>query len=544
MKINRSFFLATAALLVVLTFAACGFGGSDRPLESAFSKDSSMVFVIDNTSDQQAASLTKVIDQFPATGLLGEAKQFFDNKLKGENLSWDQDVAPILAGKWKIGFSLDLSKKVGVFAGKFAGSNQIPVLLNKLIADGTGFWKSVKYEKNGGVEYWTEDLNGIYLALDRDILIVAKSDDDRKIAVKSVDDDNGLDQNSEFKDYTAKSAGRLAYVYVGNIAGFVGGRAGNLMEAFVEAIVVEDGFKIFRTTNFDPKGDAVKTFMLNPDYKISLADKVNSKGLFFYTESSNFEDGILGELVRGLNDGVTATYIEKVKFLLNSPHAIAISDKGNYLPAIALYFQLKNEDAVQAKQLLTDFDGYVDQVILEINKADPAVQGQASFIKKDVVAVSGGALHKVYVDWKAVPESLISEWSAKSGIDVTSVKNEFYYGLMGDNVFVVAWYPNFPAIYGQEVLSQNADYQDAFKQLDSGYGMSVTYVNTKSLVSFADEFLKMVVTMDGGTDADKALTLGYADLAKKIMGTIKFYVASSGYKDGQISAESFVKVAK
>jgi hypothetical protein len=292
-----------------------------------------------------------------------------------------------------------------------------------------------------------------------------------------------------------------------------------------------------------------------------MADDVVNNGKAGAVDSGSLQTNVLGALGMGDSEdvlidpstsietsgslrGLIGAFVQKIKFLLDSPHAISISDKGNFLPAIAFYFQLKNDDVEKAKSLLTDFDAYVDEVVLEVNKVMPAAEGQTSSIKKDLIVANGGALHKVFVDWKAVPQAIITDWSTKSGIDVTSVKNEFYYGLMGDNVFVIAWYPDFPEAYGKDVLSQDADYKEAFGKLGSGYGMSVSYVNTKSLVTFLDKFLKMAVTMDTADGADGNVALGYVQIAEKFISTIRWNIASSGYKDGQLSSESFMKIEK
>lgn len=594
--------------LTVLTFTSCGFGKSkDRSLEAAFSQDASMVFVADYTSDNQVANLNKVISQFPTMGTVDTYKKLFDEKISGQNLSWDQDLGPIFKGKWKAGFSVtfpegnDLSKGDIVFAGKFSESKQITTLLTKLIANGAGFWKTVKYEKNDGVEYWTDDSGKIYLALDKDIFVISKTAEERKATIKRIDNNDGLDQDSQFKNYISKSTDRLMYGYVSSkiydpenifFMRLFGEKYMKLLEAmkgnFVEVVVTEDGLKFLSKTDIDPKNAGFDIFVPNPDYKISLIDKVNSKGLFYYTEASGFAGGILELLMADdvlnadkaddvdggslqtnvlgalgmvdsseeLSDPATtvkpsgslrdlmSAFIQKIKFLLDSPHAISISDKGNFLPAIAFYFQLKNDDVEEAKGLLTDFDAYVDEIVLEVNKMMPVAEGQTSSIKKDLIVSNGGALHKVFVDWEAVPQAIITDWSTKSGIDVTSVKNEFYYGLMGDNVFVLAWYPDFADVYGKDVLSQDADYMEAFSKLGSGYGMSVSYVNTKPLVIFLDKFLKMAVTLDSADGVGSDVTLGYIQVAEKFISTVKYAVASSGYKDGQINAESFMKIEK
>ncbi len=596
MKNSRRFFFAGVMSLVVLTLAACGFGKSgNRDLEAAFPKDGAMIFVVDYTSDKQAANLERMINQFPTTGLIGMYKKLFNGSLKAANLSWEEDLVPIFKGKWKAGISVtsgDLGEMI--FAGKFEESSKISVLIGKLIASGEGFWKDVKYEKDDGVEYWTNDSGSVYLALSRDIFVIGKSGDDRKAAMKRIAKNDGLNKNQEFKDYVSKSEGRIFYMFQSGtlfnsgIGKVFGEKYAEVLQAlkstFAEMVMVEDGLRSYYGSSIDENNPGFSVLVPSPNYKISLVDKVNSKGLFYYSESVGFMSILLDSLVEkepsvspdeaeasvqsgflqtsvlgglGIEPGEKATadssgglkelissFVQKIKFLLDSPHAISISDRENFLPAIAFYFQLQDDDLEKAKNLLVDFDGYVDEIILEVNKLIPAIEGQTSFMKKDIAAVNGGALHKVFVDWKSVPQDSIAEWSMLSGIDVTSVKNEFYYGLMGDGVFVVAWYPDFPTFYGQNVLSQDADYKEAFGQLKNNYDRSVSYLNTKPLVIFMDKFLKMAVTMNTTDGLGQDIALGYVKLAEKFIGTVKYFVASSGYEDGHLSSESFVRIEK
>jgi|GEM_PF-2384657 len=599
MKNRRRFFLVSIIGVAAFTLSACGFGKSDKPLESAFSKDAMITMVFDYTNDGQKLNFERIFEQFPTTGFVKMYVNLFQQKIKDTNISLDDDLAPIFKGKWEIGFSVIASKDSVnsvpnlVVAGKFAEIDKVKALLNKLVNNAQGFWQNVKYEKKDGVEYWTGSLSNVYLAIDGDLLIITKTDDYRKAAIERVENNDGLNKNDKFKQYLVKYPDRLMYMYVNKgsdiaaksiIADAFGQRYKDKLSArsnsFMNFVATDDGFKTFFDSDIDSNSVGFKYSVSVPDYKLALINKVNSKGLFYYSESSSLMNGFFGDLVGAaenaevnskqapdnsvknsslqtdvlgaLGSVVTDTspvakitsFADKIRFILDAPNAIAIYDKGNILPAISFYFQLKAEDADKAKQFLADFDGYVDQVITEIGKVVNPVEGQGGFIKKDVVAISGGALHKVYVDWKAAPQNLINDWSAKSGIDVTSVKNEFYYGLMGDNVFAIAWYPNFPEEYGKDVIAQNADYQEAFGRLDGSYGMSVLYLNTKSLISFLDRFLQLAVNVESTSNVGKDLTIGYVKLLEKFIGTVKYGIASSKYKNGSISSMEVVKIEK
>lgn len=603
------------AFMVVSSFflVACNFGKSgDRDVEAAFSKDSAIVMIADFSDGTQVENFNNLVDQFPTTGFMGFLPKAFDaNGVEGD-LSWKEDVAPILAAEWKVGFGIgtvggedfkETDSVDFVFAAKFSESEKVKALLNKFMATKKGFWANVEYEKDAGVEYWTEPSSSLYLAFSKDVFVATPKEEGRKAAVDRLNKNEGLNKNSNFEVFDKKIGGGF-FTYYFDVKAFgldklkaangvdfgnnIGEMLSTMDDAYMGFFAEKDGFVSLTEMNVDEKSKGFKYFLSNPNYKISLINKVNSKGLFLYVENASLKDGFLGYLIDGSEggenevsvkengeevvddslqtnvfaalgvsnnpvlsekslssafDGELLVFLKKIDVLLSSPYAISISDKENYLPAIAFYFQLKDADVQNAKNLVADVDVYVDKVVAEINKIVSKGEGQ-SFIKKEILAANGGALHKVYVDWKSAPQDLITEWSMKSGIDVTSVKNEFYYGLMGDNVFVLAWYPDFPTIYGQDVIANDADYKEAFAKLGDGYGMSVSYFNTKSLITFADKFLKMAVSMNTTDGIGKDLALGYVKLAEKFIGTMQYSISSTKYKDGKVNAKGFVRIKK
>lgn len=581
-----------------LTLVSCGFGKSgERSVESAFSKNSMLVMTIDFSDNTQVKNFNSLVDQFPTTGFMGFIPKAFDAQVKADGFTWKEDVQPILDGEWKIGVGMSLPSKEAIkknadpkliFAAKFSETAKVKDLLEKLMAKKNGIFAYVKYEKKDGVEYWINASSKFYLALDKGVFVTAPNEAAMREGVKTLDENDGLDKSENFKSHSKKMGGGFMTSYFNTKSILdsadpedeIGKGLVEMFETMTDSysgIFAEvDGFRAMGSVSVNEKSSGFKKFLLDPNYKLSLIDKVNGKGLFFYVEGGSLKNGFVSYLLEAGNAAenptaenttgnslqtsvfgalgadapssiidVSATsnppygkileFLKKIDVLLSSPFAISISDKENYLPAMAFYFQLKADDVAKGKQLITDFDSYADEVITLLNK---------DFVKKDVIVVNGAALHKVYVDWKAVPQEMINEWSTASGVNVTTVKNEFYYGLMSDNVFVIAWYPDFPTTYGQDVLSQNADYKEAFNKLGDGYGMSVSYFNTKSLITFIDKFLVAFTTLSADDPVKRDLALGYMKLAEKFIGTVKYSISSSIYKDGQMNAKSFMRIQK
>ncbi len=538
-------------------------------MEAAFPKESVLVMVADFTDGEQVDNFNTLIAAFPTTGFgklfsSGFNEAFDNNKAE---VSWSKDVAPIFKGKWKAGMAMDESSfnpgeknpKIYLVA-ELSESEALKNFLNKLMKNGTGSWKDIKYEKNDGVEYWTNDFSKIYLALDGHVFVVAVSEAERKAAIERLEGGGGFSPDDSRKVMN-QDGFFYYYLTLGGLKGVLaesfGGGYLKLIETFDNGGVVisarRGGFMMEGATNlmgFDSGKIEWKDFYVNPDYKLSLLNKVNSKGLFYYTEASSLKAGIFNFLFYGNDiapvvktDNGIYTYLRDLKLeaqpflqkfdvLLRSPYALSISDKESFLPAIALYFQLEPGDVEGAKVLLNDFDGYIAQF-----------GDQLGFLKKDVMAVNGGALHKLYVDWAQVSQKDRNKWSDELGIDVTTLKNELYYGLMGDNVFVLAWYPNFPEEYGQDPLSKNEKYLEAVKKLGDTYGSTVSYISTESFLNFTDRFVqvwKASLSDFQGAEVESVYKLYF----RKLVGAVKYIVSSGVFKEKEIGMKAFVRIEK
>lgn len=537
--------------LVVFVFSACGRKSLNRSLEEVFHKDAPMVVILDFTDNIQQANFNKLVAEFPTTGFGKLFINGFDSKLEDSQISWDKDIAPIFKGKWSLGFATDQdlsdhSKKPDhlYFAGKFSEIKAVKSLLNKSAAGKVGYWENVEYEKNDGVEYWTNNSSQVYLAIDDDIFLIANSDEARKSAV------NRLEKGLDSFDGSKMSKDGFVRVYAKNnfsnpsetmAVKLFGQRYLKMLEAvkffIVNVSALEGGFKAVAFSEVEI--NAFKDLGVNPDYRVSLIDKVNSKGLIYYGEGSSMKAEIWGyllpdesdsdkKLLQGFFSDSDKQILKKLDPFFSVPYAIAISDRESFLPAVAVYFQFDEKDAEKAKVLSADFDGYVDEVIKELT---------VGFLKKDLVAVKGGALHKVYFDWKALPIS------QSFGIDLTSMKTEFYYGLMGDNVFVLALYTDFPNDYGQNPLSADPQYLDAVKKLGDIYGSSVSYLNTAPFLTYIDRFIPLIKA-DMPEFQGSQMESMYKFFVRNFIGTMKYFIASDIFKGGQFEGVAFLKIEK
>ncbi|MEK7085565.1 MAG: hypothetical protein AAB953_00940, partial [Patescibacteria group bacterium] len=426
-----------------------------------------------------------------------------------------------------------------------------------------------------GIDYWRNEKENFYAAFYGDLFFMTTSKERRDAAIKRIESGEGFNKNEKFALKANNLASKnLGYVFVD--AKFFSDFYGKLFEAIDKSLVEQiagmgdvfafwsaeaDGFRIASSTAFDQESEVAKKMLPDEDYKVGLIDKINGDGVFLYFENAG-SGGQADYLIKMLESDIAKGYagddskvdysggmfkkftsfLQKIKVLLDSPVAFVMSDSGAMLPTISLYFQLEEKNTGEAKNLITDLDEYVDKLIVEADKMEKEAGGNPGVLKKSIEVTGGGGLRKLYVDWTAFSESEKSLFSGQvPGFDFTTTKVELYYGLTGDNVFVLAFHPDFPDFYGKNPLSQNKDYQEAIAKLGDIYGFSVSYIRIDVALKFAERLLNFYVA--GGLAPEEMMT-SYDLYGRRFVGTIKYMVGSSIFKDGVVDQSFFARIEK
>ncbi|MBI2634486.1 hypothetical protein HYW82_02330 [Candidatus Peregrinibacteria bacterium] len=549
-------------------FAGCG-GKSGLEPEALFPEDAGLVFVLDNSNEQQRDQLEEIMDRFPETGFWKKyAVPAIDENLKaseGYKLSYKKHLKPVLKGKWKLAvsianFSVEEDMADVYVVVKSDKANKFKDLLSPQL-DGEG----IQYKKDGDYEYWTNVDGRFYAARYKDLFLIASNEEALEGMKARVDGGKSFADNADVKNRIASLAeGNMGYAYV-NSADFADYLAaiyaefgmGQYFENYVGAI--GDSYSVWGVSDYGFFGLSEADIADNPDQLekvmpgytqgLNFVNKVNSDGLIAYFESYGagvvmhaFINGILTAVYSG-GDGysqVSAEFLDLMNFvqrflsLLDDSFAFTFSNTGGFTPSVALYFQLDEADKEEGAKLVEKFDAYIVKVLDELKNGPMGNETPVYALKKDVEIVNGGTLHKIYLDFEALAVGQsAAEFKVFENI-MGKQKFEFFYGITGDNVLVLAFYPDFEEVYGKNVLANDEKFKKALG--DADVVNSVTYFQVDPLLGIFGMYVN-IARLSGNPDLWQAYDL----YVKKIMGAIEYLIAYA-YVGGDVLRSNFQMV--
>lgn len=572
-----------ATLSGLVLFAACG-SGKDINVESVLPEDSGMVFVLDYSAGDQIDKFKNLLDKFPETDIFDKILEEYKNTQKEDEPSYEKDIKPILDSEWKVVVGLNFNKEVassedfsnlqpgdvGVFvAGEFAEADKVEELTNT-------YGDGLKYKEDDNVKYWTDEASDVYLARYEDVFFITNTESGRIAALDRLESGE-IEFKSQMENlpesnmgYLFLDFGRLGPLFKELYTSMGYGSIVNYFDAmgnvYVTWLAENDGIKIVSNAKISDAG----AFVTDPDYKVSLIENIPADGVFFYTEQSglgpSFEAFISGFLagyngaLRGesgvnldegeklyqgfLADSAAAAGISvaEIEGLLNSPFAFAMSDIGAYYPTAALYIKLGEDSVESAKKLNAVLDSYIDDMIVELDALLTSQGSEVSgLLKRDIELVGGGGLHKVYVDWKALSPELLAQVSAVPGFDITKTPIELYYGVTGDNMLVIAFYPDFAAAYDNEPLAEDEVYSEAVDKLGENYGYAVSYFRTQPLIDLFTRYFDIAKNTGFVSEIDEK---DYDLYVNQLIATFKYLISSAKLDGENLRSNAFVGIEK
>lgn len=572
---------------------------ADATLESALPKDSPFVFVLDYSNGDQIDAFRDLKDRFPETDLSEKFQALaFDPEVT--DIDYEHDIEPFLDGKWKIGIGMVFSEDINFetfeiegfgnfedfeiyIVGEFEESDAFEDFLNLSMEESYG--EDFDYEEDGEIKYWSNDDDLLYFVRYNDVFVLTNNPDSREGAVERMADGSGFNTNIETTQaVSALASENLGYFYMdfSVLAGFLTNfyasmgmtDFGKYFEGMDDVYAVwfadDDGIMIVSQNKvIDPA--FYEEFLPDGTYDLSLKDYVNGDGLIAFSESANFgsylqnfiqgfaagynsvdsgfDPGTLETNVLGSQDNSYQELLDELSSLgdvesedlgeiLNSPFAFAMSDVGGYIPTLAFYVQVDESQAENAKKLTAALDEYMDKIIVEFDNLMQQFGGtDIGLIKKDLEVVSGGGLHKLYVDWAAAsPETLSG--LALAGLSPDDLKIELYYGITGNNVFAVALYPDFQNSYGKNPVSEKEDFKEGFEKVGGSETFYISYFSFRPLIDIAGRYLEIVRNYGFILDEDMR---NFDLYGRQFAGTLKYFVGSTVYSEEDMMSKVYVR---
>ncbi len=533
-SISMKKFFVLAALSIVV-FSGCKFWpfGGEILTETALPKDSEFVVTIDHSDGDQVKRMKKLFDMLPDYGIgdLFEEDFLEDESLKKSGLDYKKDILPILEGDFKISLAVDFSK-----LGKEEG-----VVISVYTDEVSKMNNFLEKKKESGKFFYDKD---------GDIFVIAFTQMELDAGLKALKDGTGFSTDEDFKNASKNSKGNLGYVYFemgDNIKEFIanGDNAeiferlnlefGATKNIYMELVAKEDGFAFGGLGNLIADKELIAKNMPYFGKKLSLFDKVPLENPILYTEIPG-----MGQYLESFLPTVTEFFgisEDEIRGIFESNFSFAVGDSGEKYPTMSFYLDVDPQYVNAAKKMIGAIDTYGTEIMKEFEE----ILGVSGAINKNTIVVKGGGLYKLYVDFDKIPAELLANFGLISGLDVKKMNLELYYGLTGDNVLTVAFYPQFDKVYGEKIVGKDKDVVAAIDSVGNS-PFYAFFFSPEKLINFVDTNYYKIAKDNGliGDDSEK-----YYELVKNTMQTLKHFVSIySMPEDDQILFNSFLKFQK
>ncbi|MEK7673553.1 MAG: hypothetical protein AAB373_06760 [Patescibacteria group bacterium] len=561
----KKFVSITAVLVTTIVLSACKSKGPEVSLESLLPENSMMVMGVNFADGEQKDNLMHILKQFPDVGLAEKIATAANDELQEEDLTFEDDIKPILTGGWDLAAAFVFEKGAAEPEVSIVVRIDESKKLERLMKDAGD--ATVGYSEEGDFDLWTDAETDLYMGNMDDYWFVTNTEEGRSAIMAKLE--SGEAKVNSLESKVAEVKDNLGYFYF-DMANF-----GELLKADPSAADMpleifenfgavtgsvsaeKDGFAFKSSADFSNADEEFVKLLGMGDKKLTLIDKINGIGTIIYGEQATFAiaNVLLGYDVPVTNE-VTGEKIaadrikeEGAKFfgitpadfddLLNSNIAFRMGYAGdNYIPEIGFFVDMKdiNEDAVT--KIVDTLNVYFEQMEAEfmaMAEQQPELKGA---LKKDIVNVMGGGVHRMYIDTAVIPAEI------KAQMDMLGLKDpkiELNYGVTGDNVFVLALTPDFALGYGKGPLTDDADFKVAADKIGGVDGYAVSYVAVAPLVDLINDW----VAVSEKTGVVPASVKADINLyVNGFMSTFKYLISSNTYEDDISKGVGFLKIEK
>ncbi len=513
--------------VVGLFFNACSSGGDvikNVSPEIVFDKGSALVLSVDYTEIEQVKNVENLFAEFKKLKIWSEADielkyaEFVDEfNSKFDNLkAFDELFMPLYQSKWRLSVAMDGQDLENNEKGFYlAFKTDKGDLLGQMI----DYYFSHEYEEDGkkfssGVFYFWENINEqIYISQYGDLFFVTDSKKNRDRAVDRIKKDDGFNISDK--------TGALVNLFVDNQKFDIG--LDEYENLSVSLFAEGDGLKFIAKNKggyLKAEGDGLKLVEAVPGENVALYFESLLAGRWL-----NIFEGILDE--------------KDMIALEDTAVSFAFSNVDGLYPAVSIYFDVNVGNVEVLKSVDDGFDLFVDDVIKSLDNEFSAVVPDGGVFIKEEINNDKFLLKKVYLDKTKLPEEVLSKYADLLGGDLDGFKFEFYYGYVGQNLYVITLYPDFEAKYMGKKITGDEYYTYAVSKLAAVEGANIFYTNFLQLFDFLDKNTYLL----GEENLNFAISdFDYA-MARELLEKFQFVVASVEYEGGYEFVELFFGLA-
>lgn len=326
----------------------------------------------------------------------------------------------------------------------------------------------------------------------------------------------------------------------------------------------DEGIRFAGEMEVDGSKEDMGLFIPGVDYKLGLVDKVPGEGTILYLEDPDLASlvvhimtGVRGAVDRleGGEAGIDYDYIDALDILANdldgvsrddlegvfdSPYAVSLSYSEGILPNFGFYVQLEEGDLDGAKNFVAGLSEYFGDVISEFDALIVAELGEEAGggIVMESTAVRGGGANKIYLDWSKMPAEFLAQAQFVPGFDFTDLSLELYYGVTGDNVFFVTFYPNFEDAYGENVVADSDVFGGAMKAMGESSN-SVAFIDLRPGLELVRYYFELFGSSMGTDIAE--FEKNFAKV-KDTLSHFPYFVYTGSYEKGMVKAGAYLRI--
>lgn len=449
----------------------------DVPLEWGMHEDSNFVLKVDGENRGELRQFANHIDEIGGGEVWMNLIDEY-NWSVSEEISYESLGEEILMDDWQLGFSwradesLEGDYAIAVSVDQF---NEFQHVIATLLWSEYG--ANIECEAHELYSLWTVEWDDLYVLRYGDLFMFANSEDYRQTL---------LDQIMNEEGFNEINADALLYGWV-DIEGSLEAYSDfmgldvesyeNMNELEFTLNASKDGFRFTSEVDFNYGGSEILDAYTDQD--LELVDRVPAGDLLMYMEDQDLSlvlDGIFEALLPGEDlymslEEELGFESETLEHLAESGYAISMSDSGGIVPDTAFYLHLTNKDEkALAPQLTAELDTWVSSLTTETYYTmDDSYE--LSYMTQD--ESYDGAVHK----WDVNVEDLSYSMQDLLGED----ELELYYGLVEEDVYVIAFYDDFMEAWGDTSVADFRRFELAAENIDHNTAAQVQYLNLSNM---------------------------------------------------------------
>lgn len=454
---------------VELFTKSCSIERSDvvkgMPLEWGMIEDADGVLRIDGENRGQLRQFALHVDEIGGgeiwSGLIDQY-----NWSVMEEISYENFGEEIVMDDWQLGFSLRDSGSSDsadvAFVARVDQFNEFQKVIATMVWESYG--ADVECEAHEAYTMWTVEWADLYVLRFGDLFIFANSSELRSEFLDQVLAEDGYDEIKEDALVYGWFDFENSFDFVDEAfdQNFSSLDALGVQELEFSLKALTDGFEL--TTDLE-LADGSSLIEVYDDEYLELVDKVPAGDLLMYTEDQDLSVALEDLASYFLYEEDAYEWLEfefgydaeTLELLAESGYAMSVSDSGNVLPDAAFYLHLTHRDEkALASELTADLDAFFtsiaketyytmdDEIEIEYLVREEGMNDSMSKWSLDVENIAGASGNDFFAD----------------------EAYEIHYGLVEDDIYVIAFYNEFDEAWGEKTVEDYRRFELAAETVD------------------------------------------------------------------------------